>query len=113
MPVLGYKRRFRHHFMTVGTFLVVLLWLLTDPDNNIISHLPYGASTIATIVVLLKTIMYVTVLHLSRRALTDYLDLETVMKKAMEGPTGGGLVFVGIAIIYLALAVLINAAVHY
>ena len=104
--------RFRHGFMTIGSFLVILLWLFTDPDDNIISHLPFGASTIATIIILLKSVLYVTLLHLARKALMDYLDLKTVMDKAMQTSEGAGRVFMGVAIAMVAIAVTIYAATH-
>jgi hypothetical protein len=109
----GFRLRFRHGYMTIGSFLVILLWLFTDPDNNIISHLPFGASTVATIAILLKSILYVTVLHLSRKALMDYLDLKTVFEKAMQTSEGAGQVFIGVGLVFLAIAVTIYAAVRF
>ena len=108
-----YKLKFSHGYMFIGSLIVIMLWLFTDPDNNIIRNLPFGASTIATIVLLLKTILYVTMLHFSRHALTDYIDLELVFNKAMETADGAGKVFIGISILSLALSILIYASVHF
>ncbi len=99
--------------MTLGSLLVIILWLLTDPDDNIISHLPFGASTIATLVILLKSILYISVWHLTRKAVLDYLDLKTVMQKAMQSPEGAGRVAMSVAIIYVAIAIVIYAATHF
>lgn len=107
------RLRFRHAYMTIGSFFVILIWMLTDPDNNLVSKLPFGASTIATLIVLLKSVLYVTMLHLSRKALMDYLDLETVFKKAMQTSEGAGRVFMGVAIMCAAIGIVIYAAVRY
>lgn len=104
--------RFRHSFMSIGSILVIFLWMITDPDDNIITHLPFGASTIATLVILLKSILYISLLHLSRKALMDYLDLKTVMDKAMQTSEGAGRVFMGVAIVFVAIAITIYAATH-
>jgi hypothetical protein len=107
------RLRFRHGFMAIGSILVIALWLLTDPDNDIVSHLPFGASTIATLLILLKSVLYVTVLHLSRKALMDYLDLKTVMDKAMQTSEGAGQVFIGVGLVFIAIALTIYAAVRF
>ncbi len=105
--------KFRHWFMVLGSIVVIALWLLTDPDNGLISQLKYGASTVATLVILLKSILYISMLYLARKAILDYLDLEAVFKKAMETPDGAGNVFVGVGVIFLAIAVVIYASVRF
>ncbi|MCK9516974.1 MAG: hypothetical protein M0Q87_13195 [Ottowia sp.] len=102
--------RFRHIYMGVGSLLVILIWLLTDPDMGIISNMGFGASTVATLVILLKSVLYVAVLHLSRKALSDYLDMETVFKKAMETSEGAGRATMAVSIMMLAIAVVMFAA---
>ncbi len=99
--------------MVLGSILVIALWLATDPDNGFINQLKYGASTVATMVVLLKSILYVSMLYLSRKAILDYIDLESVFKKAMETSDGAGKVFIGVGIIFLAISVVIYASVRY
>jgi hypothetical protein len=107
------RLRFRHAYMTLGSFLVILLWLLTDPDNNIVQHLPFGASTVATLLILLKSVLYVTVLHLSRKALMDYLDLKTVFDRAMQSSEGAGRVFMGVGLVFVAISIVIYSAVRF
>ena len=103
--------RFRNVYMGIGSLLVVLLWVLSDPNVGFVQGLPFGASTLATLILLLKTVLYVAVLHVSRRALMDYLDLESYFKKALESSTGSGLAVIGVGITYLAIAVTVYAAV--
>lgn len=102
--------RFRHIYMGLGSLLVILLWLLTDPDSGIIQSLPIGGSTIATLVILLKGILYVALLHLSRKALFDYLDMGKLFEVATRSPEGAGKGIIGIAIAMVAIAIVMLAA---
>lgn len=102
--------RFRYVYMGIGSFLTILLWLLTDPDSGLIENLPFGASTVATIAILLKTVWYIAMLHLSRRALFDYLDLKQYFDKALQTSEGAGRALTAVAIAMLAIAVTIYAA---
>lgn len=99
--------------MVLGSLLVIALWMVTDPDNNIITHLPFGASTIATLTILLKSVLYVTMLHISAISVTDYLKLKDLSIKAMETPEGAGRVFMGVGLIFIAIALVIYAAVRF
>ncbi len=103
--------RFRHTFITLGGLLVTLCWFLTDPDVGIVQSLTVGASTIATILILLKTVLYVGMLHISRRALIDYIDLKVYFIKALESSTGAGLATIAIAMIMLSISLVILATV--
>jgi len=96
--------------MAIGGILVTLLWLLTDPDTGIIENLPIGASTIATLIILLKTVLYVALLHLSRRALIDYIDFKIYFLKALESPEGAGYATIAISIIMVAISITMLAA---
>jgi len=102
--------RFRHVYMGIGTILVLLLWAMTDPDHGFIRALPFGASTVATIVILLKSVLYVGILHLSRKALLDYLDLGEVFKKAMNTSEGAGYAAMAIGLIMISVAIVMYAA---
>lgn len=103
--------RFRHTYMFIGGVLVLILYVLTDPNANIIQDLPFGASTLVLISTLLKGVWYVAFLHMSRRALLDYLDLTTLFKKAEESPEGAGYAIIGVGTIMVACAIAIAAAV--
>lgn len=86
--------------------------LLADPDNAIISQLSFGARTVTSLIVMLNIVLYVGALHLSRKALMDYLDLEDVFKKAMQTSEGAGRVWHGVGLMMVAIAIVIYTAVH-
>lgn len=102
--------RFRHVYMTIGSILVILLALLTDPDLHLIDSMKFGAATVVTLLVLSKTVLYVAALHLSRKALLDYLDLKSLFAKAMQTSEGAGRACMAVAIIFVAIAITIIAA---
>lgn len=103
--------RFRHAFMGVGGILITLILILTDPQNNVIANLPFGSGTLATLIVLFTSILFVGVLHLSRRALMDYLDLSEYFRKALLTPEGAGMATIAVGLIMIAIAIVISAAV--
>lgn len=103
--------RFRNTYLILGSVLVVLLWLLSDPQTALVQNLPFGASTIASLVLLSKTVLYAGALHFTRKALIDYIDLEEFFKMALKSPEGSGLAIVGVSIFCVAIAMLIQAAV--
>ena len=103
--------RFRNVFLGFGSFVIALILLLTDPDSGVLlGFLPVGSSTITTFITLMSSILFVLVLHWSRKALFDYIDLEIVIKKAVESPQGAGLVVVGIGLFVVAVSIVILAA---
>jgi len=104
--------RFRNIYMILGSLLVLSLWLVTDPDIGLIQSLPFGVGMVATLIVLLKSVLYVTILHISRRALLDYLDLQKLFEKAMERSEGAGSATIAVAIIILAISITIFAATY-
>src|ERR1700752_1698042 len=97
--------RFRHTYMLIGGILVVILYILTDPNTGFIEDLPFGASTIILISTLLKSIWYIGMLHMSRRALLDYLDLKTLIARAEESPEGSGYAIIGVGLIMIAISI--------
>ncbi len=104
--------RFRHIFLGIGSVLVILVLLLSDPDNGMVQNLPFGAGTLSTLIILVTSILYIGVLHLGRKGLTDYVDMLKVFQKAMQTPEGAGLVFVGMGLIMVSIAIVILAAVN-
>jgi hypothetical protein len=108
---LNVKMRFRYVYMVLGSIFAVLLLLLSDPGATVVTDLPFGASTVANIVLMLRVVLFVALLHVSRKGLFDYIDLETVFNAAMRTPEGAGKVFIGMGIFALAISVLIYAAV--
>ena len=102
--------RFRDVYMILGTILTLAAWTLTDPESGLVQQLPIGASTVATIIILLKSILYVGVLHLSRRALFDYLNLAEYFENAKREPVAAGLALNAIAIAMVAISIVMYAA---
>ena len=103
--------RFRHAFLGLGSVLTVLVLLMSDPDGGFIRHLPFGAGTLSILIILVTSILYVGVLHLARKALMDYIDLEQYFKKAIMSPEGAGLAIVGVGLMMVSIALVIMAAV--
>ena len=106
------RKNYRHRniYMYGGSILVILLWLITDPDTGIIQNMPIGASVLATIVILLKSILYITLLHLSRKAMFDYLRMDLLFKKASDTAEGSGFALIAISLTMLAIALVMHAA---
>jgi hypothetical protein len=104
--------RFRYVYIGIGTLLALLLLLISDPQSGLIENLPFGASTVANIVLLFRVIIYAALLHVTRKGLFDYIDLERVFNQAIRTSEGAGKVFIGMAIFCVGIAILINAAVR-
>jgi uncharacterized membrane protein len=102
--------RFRNWFIIVGGLLTILVMLIADPQTALITELPIGAGAIATLVVLVKAILYVGLLHFSRRALLDYIDMESFFRKAMLTPEGSGQALIAMGLIMIAIAGVIIAS---
>lgn len=96
--------RFRNIFMIGGTLIVLLYLFISDPNGNNIT-IPFLAK-------LATPIVAVWFAHLARRALFDYADMETLLKKARETATGAGLAFVGLCIIIYGLLSLFGSQVY-
>lgn len=102
--------RFRNVFLGIGSILVVLVLLMSDPDSGLIHNLPFGAGTLSFMIILISSILYVGLLHLSRKALFDYIDLEEYFKKAKLTPEGSGQALIAVGLFSIAVAIVINAA---
>jgi len=103
--------RFRNVFMLIGGLLVLLLGLLTDPDTGLITALSFGAGTIATLIILSKSVLYIGMLHLARKGLIDYIDLEVFFAKALQTSDGASRALIAVAIMMVAIAAVMFAAV--
>ncbi len=104
--------RFRHVYMGLGTFFVLVLSMMTDPDSGFVQSLPFGAGTVATLVILLKAILYTGFLHLTRKGLLDYFDYQEFINKAKETSEGAGSALIGVGLYIVAMAIVIFAATH-
>ena len=104
--------RFRNIYMLYGSVLVLFLWVLTDPDTGVIQHLPFGATAAANLLILSRVIMYVALLHVSRKAMFDYFDMETALNKALTTADGAGKALIGFGLFNLAIAFVIFIATN-
>lgn len=107
-----FNMRFRHLYMVFFSVVIIIAMFLADPDNGLIQDLPFGAGTIAMLLMTVRAVIYITLLHVSRRALVDYIDLEVYFEEAKKGNVAAGLSIVGVAIMMIAIAILIAAAVR-
>lgn len=103
--------RFRNIFLGIGAFLVVLILVLSDPSTGVLSQLPFGGGALATLITLLIAIFYVGFLHVSRKALLDYIDLQQFFEKALETSHGAGLALIGVGLFLISIAIVVFAAV--
>ena len=103
------KIRFRHLVLGIGSALVITIMLLSDPSNVAKYNLNIGAGTLVYLITLSGAVVFVGLLHICRKALIDYVDLELLFKKAIEqGQSGNALI--AVSIMMLSIAVCINAA---
>lgn len=102
--------RFRNVFLLVGGLLVLIILLLSDPDGGLINNLPFGASTLTLLISLVVSILYIGMLHAGRKALLDYINLEDIIKKAVQTSDGAGLVTIGIGLMMISIAIVVFAA---
>lgn len=103
--------KFRYIFMVLGSLLTLAALLLSDPDSGIIQNLPIGGGTVAMIIILSTSTLYVAMLYLSRKAILDYVDLREFFKTALRSPEGAGSAIIGVGLMMVALAITILAAV--
>ena len=96
--------RARNWLLLVGTLIVMLAMYLTDPDK--------GVSTVIWLVGASTGLVAVAMAHLVRKGLFDYLDMKTLIDKAMLEPTGAGLVFVGVCIVIFGLLGVFGRSAH-
>ena len=102
--------RFRNVFIGVGGLLTFLVLLMSDPDGGFVRNLPFGAGTLSTIIILVSSILYIGLLHVARKGLFDYLDLEVYFKKALQTPEGAGQALISVGLFVIAIAIVILAA---
>jgi hypothetical protein len=102
--------RFRHLFIGMGSILVILALVFSDPDSGYIENLTIGAGAISIVINLAISVLYIGLLHLSRKALIDYVDFKTFFKKALQSSEGAGMAIIGIGLIMVSISIVITAA---
>lgn len=102
--------RFRDVFIGIGGILTIVVLLLSDPDGGMVQNLPYGSGTVSLLITLFISILYIGVLHVGRKALIDYIDLQEYFRKAIQTPEGAGMALIGVGTIMISIAIVILAA---
>lgn len=104
--------RYRDYFMAGGSLIVLIALFVTDPDSNLLQQIPFGGSTIAGLLIFSKALIALAFAHYGRKVLFDYPegDFQRAAAKALESPTGAGLLTVAFAIIFFALVGLFGKA---
>lgn len=98
--------RFRHVFLLGGSAIVLAALYLTDPDH--------GITTGMLLLSLVTPLLAVGFVHLSRKALHDYVeaDARKLFAKASEHPIGAGLALVALSIVTSGLLGLFGKMVN-
>lgn len=104
------RLRFRYVYMALGTLLVLFSLFAGDPDVGWIQDLPYGSTFIANNLIALRIVAFVTLFHLTRRALIDYVNLSRFFRRAYETPEGSGLATVAVGLICIGIGLVFIAA---
>lgn len=121
--VLGYVKKYsglekflnlrsRTQYTVTGTLVVFLLMLLASPDLGIITDMPFGAEQLVLLTIIAKSLLYATLLHVTRKAFMDYpeADFRELIKKSIETPMGAGLVLIAISLMTLSFSLVIAVA---
>ena len=99
--------RFRFIYMVLFSIVALLAMFFSDPDLGFIQNLSYDTGFIATCVVLTKVVIYVAMLHMSRRALVDYLDIQKYFEKALEEPIAAAIALISVALMMVCITLII------
>ena len=102
--------RFRDIYLGVGSVLVLAVVFMSDPSVGLISQLPFGSSTLGLIINIIISLFYIGLLHYSRKALIDYIDMEVFFKKALESSQGAGMALIGVGLIMVSISMVVIAA---
>lgn len=97
--------KFSTWFAIAGTIVALLALFSTSSGAGVFS-VPFGADVIAKLSSLPAMVFAVLAIWLGSKALYDYISLEALIKKASETSQGAGLVFIGVNIGRIALALL-------
>lgn len=93
--------RFRFLGLTLGS-LAVLAWLgFTHPGAQTLEE--HYIIILSILAKFTTPVLAVSFAFISRKVLLDYVDVETLYKKAKETATGAGLVFLGICVLMFGL----------
>ncbi len=97
------KKLLRFRFLAlIGGSLAVLAWLgFTHPGAQTLEE--HYIIILSILAKFATPVLAVSFAFMARKALLDYVDVETLYRKAKETATGAGLVFLGICILMFGL----------
>lgn len=87
--------RKRNYFLVGGSFLMVLYLYLTDPNG--------GTMTAIFLQQLATPVIAVWFAYLARKALFDYIDMETLYERAKESTIGAAIIFASLCLVLFGL----------
>lgn len=96
--------RRRNYVLIGGSTLLILFLYFTDPNN--------GAMTITFLGQLATPIIAVWFAFIARKALFDYIDMETVFKESMKTSIGAAISFLGLCLVLFGLLGLFGSSAH-
>lgn len=93
--------RFRNLGLLGGSIALLAYTTITHPGANTLEE--HFIVLLGILAKLALPVLAVLFAHLARKALFDYVDLYTLVRKAKETATGAGLAFLGICIVVFGL----------
>jgi hypothetical protein len=99
------KIKFHQYFYILGTILAFGSLFLTSPGSGFI-QVPFGAEVISKLSSLPAMVFAVFAIWIGTRTLFEYIDSSKLVEKASETSQGAALVFLGIQIGRVAIALL-------
>ena len=102
--------RFRYMFLLLGSIAIISIWIALDPTIGMGKLIALGYRTSSGIDTILKSFLYIALLHLSRKALLDYINISGFFHKAIQTSEGAGRAIIGVGLIMISIALVICAS---
>lgn len=103
------KLNVRTIFFGVGSIIVILAMLLTDPDGGLIQNLPFGSSTATFLIYLSTCFIGIALLYLCERVMFSYVIYQDVYNRALKTENGPGMIMIAISLQSIAFALVFIA----
>lgn len=101
---------FSSKFIILGSILAVVM-ILGSASPAMMSVLDFGALEVLKLMALFMTVLFIGVLHICRKALFDYVKMGDLYNEALKGNIAAAIVFGGICIAMVAIAIVVAVAV--
>lgn len=101
---------FSSKFIILGSILAVVM-ILGSASPALMSILDFGALEVLKLMALFMTVLFIGVLHVCRKALFDYVRMGDLYNEALKGNIAAAIVFGGICIAMVAIAIVVAVAV--